>query len=123
MMLLQRPWSASCRTTYSPSRTLLVTVVAGIAADCGALGSGNTESIALNRLKKTGSGLFKPMRMYISSAVVSPFLPTRALADALSAETRGEIAWRAWLLLVVFSGAFAVFAAWGYRRDEGRRYG
>jgi ABC-2 type transport system permease protein len=30
---------------------------------------------------------------------------------------------RAWLVLLAYSAAFAALAAWGYRRDEGRRYG
>ena len=54
---------------------------------------------------------------------ISPFLPTRALADALVATTAGApVAWRSWLVLVAFGALFAVLAVWGYRRDEGRRF-
>jgi ABC-2 type transport system permease protein len=56
-------------------------------------------------------------------ASVSPYLPTRALADALGAVATGTaVPARAWALLAAFAAAFAALAAWGYRRDEGKRY-
>ncbi len=54
---------------------------------------------------------------------ISPYLPTRALADALVATTAGPpVAWRSWLSLVAFTALFALLAVWGYRRDEGTRF-
>ena len=54
---------------------------------------------------------------------ISPYLPTRALADALVATTsRAPVAWGSWLALGGFGALFALLAAWGYRRDEGKRY-
>jgi ABC-2 type transport system permease protein len=54
---------------------------------------------------------------------ISPYLPTRALADALVATTAGApVAWRSWLVLAAFGALFAVLAVWGYRRDEGMRF-
>lgn len=56
-------------------------------------------------------------------ARVSPYLPTRALADALVGITRGEpVQWSAWLVLALYTGSLFVLAAWAYRRDEGERY-
>jgi ABC-2 type transport system permease protein len=55
-------------------------------------------------------------------AAVSPYLPTRALADVLLGETRGSFPTRAWLALGAFALVFGAFATWGYRRDEGRRF-
>jgi ABC-2 type transport system permease protein len=55
--------------------------------------------------------------------VVSPWLPTRAFADALVGTTSSPaIAWRSWIALAAFGTLFAALAAWGYRRDEGRRF-
>lgn len=56
-------------------------------------------------------------------AQVSPYLPTRAFADALVAASLGEpTAWRSWVSLAGFAVLFGVAAALGYRRDEGRRF-
>jgi len=56
-------------------------------------------------------------------ARVSPYLPTRALADALVGIARNDaIQWSAWLVLALFTGALFGLAAWAYRRDEGERY-
>jgi ABC-2 type transport system permease protein len=67
---------------------------------------------------------FRPEHLPPALARVSPFLPTRALADVLTAPALGTAApGRAWAALVVFAAAFCGLAAWGYRRDEGRRYG
>jgi ABC-2 type transport system permease protein len=54
---------------------------------------------------------------------LSPYLPTRALADVLVATALGAgIRPGAWLSLLGFALLFALLAAIGYRRDEGRRY-
>jgi ABC-2 type transport system permease protein len=69
-------------------------------------------------------GLWFPAR-HLPAALthLSPFLPTRALGDAVTAPAAGAaVPWRAWVVLAGFGGASALAAAWGYRRDEGRRY-
>ena len=54
---------------------------------------------------------------------ISPLLPTRALADLLGNVVYGNtFAPRPWLALAAFSAVFALIAAAGYRRDEGKRY-
>jgi ABC-2 type transport system permease protein len=56
-------------------------------------------------------------------AAVSPYLPTRALSDVLTATVSGDpFAPRSWIALVGFAGLFAAIAVWGYRRDEGRHF-
>jgi ABC-2 type transport system permease protein len=56
-------------------------------------------------------------------AVVSPFLPTRALSDALVAVAGGTpIRWSSPLALAGFAALFALLALAGYRRDQGRRF-
>ena len=71
-----------------------------------------------------GGGLWiRPQELPPSVAHVSPYLPTRALEDVLAAVVVGNpFASRGWLSLAVFSIAFALLAAWGYRRDEGKRF-
>ena len=54
---------------------------------------------------------------------VSRLLPTRALADVLTAVVYGDPwAWRRWVYLAGFAVLFAALAAAGYRRDEGKRF-
>lgn len=54
---------------------------------------------------------------------VSRLLPTRALADVLTAVVYGDPwAWRRWIYLAGFALLFAALAAAGYRRDEGKRF-
>jgi ABC-2 type transport system permease protein len=50
-------------------------------------------------------------------------LPTRQWGEVLWPAAQGE-SWTAshWLALLGYALAFAALAAWGYRRDEGRRY-
>ncbi|MCW2976104.1 MAG: type transporter [Actinomycetia bacterium] len=56
-------------------------------------------------------------------ATIGPYLPTRQWGDVLwSAARGGGVGGRHWLALFGFSVAFAVAAAAGYRRDEGRRF-
>lgn len=50
------------------------------------------------------------------------YLPTGQWADVLSAAVRGGWGGAHWLALLAFGVAFAVAAAAGYRRDEGRRF-
>ena len=71
-----------------------------------------------------GGGLWiRPQELPPSVAHISPYLPTRALEDVLAAVVVGNpFASRGWLSLAVFSIAFALLAAWGYRRDEGKRF-
>jgi ABC-2 type transport system permease protein len=55
--------------------------------------------------------------------VVSPLLPTRAYEELLAAVVYGNaFALRRWLALFAFAVLFAALAAWGFRRDEGRRF-
>ena len=74
-------------------------------------------------LSYAGGLWLPPDRLPHAVARVSPFLPTRALADVLSTAVAGSgIDWRAWGALAGFACLYAGLAAWGYRRDEGRRY-
>jgi ABC-2 type transport system permease protein len=54
---------------------------------------------------------------------LSPFVPTRQFGNVLWGAAEGHV-WRPrdWLLLLAWAGVFAMLAAWGYRRDEGKRY-
>jgi len=65
-----------------------------------------------------------PANLPTSVASVSPLIPTRQFGNVLWGATEGRL-WRPqdWLLLLAWSAVFAALAAWGYRRDEGRRYG
>jgi ABC-2 type transport system permease protein len=54
-------------------------------------------------------------------AALSPYLPTRALADALVGLAGGSMRERSWLLLAGFAALFGAIAAWGYLLDEGQR--
>jgi ABC-2 type transport system permease protein len=54
---------------------------------------------------------------------VSPYLPTRSLSDALTSTVTGRpFEPCACARLACFTVLFAGLAAWGYRRDEGRRF-
>jgi ABC-2 type transport system permease protein len=65
-----------------------------------------------------------PAHLPSAVAAVSPLVPTRQFGNVLWGATEGRL-WRPrdWLLLLAWGAAFAALAAWGYRRDEGRRYG
>lgn len=69
-------------------------------------------------------GLWFPARdLPAGVAAISPYLPTRALADVLSSTVDSNpFSLRPWSVLVVFAVLFTVTAACGYRRDEGRHY-
>jgi ABC-2 type transport system permease protein len=64
-----------------------------------------------------------PKHLPSAIASVSPLVPTRQFGNVLWGATEGH-PWQArdWLLLLLWTATFAGFAAWGYRRDEGRRY-
>ena len=86
----------------------------------GALPLANLLYLALSY---AGGLWFRPSTLPAAVARVSPYLPTRALADVLAAPATGlPPPWRAWCALAGFAAAFFAVAAWGYRRDEGLRY-
>jgi ABC-2 type transport system permease protein len=64
-----------------------------------------------------------PRHLPASVSDISPLVPTRQFGNVLWGATGGHL-WRPrdWLLLAVWTAVFAGVAAWGYRRDEGRRY-
>jgi ABC-2 type transport system permease protein len=64
-----------------------------------------------------------PRHLPKSVAGISPLVPTRQFGDVLWGAASGHL-WRPrdWLLLLGWTAVFAGLAAWGYRRDEGRRY-
>jgi ABC-2 type transport system permease protein len=65
-----------------------------------------------------------PQRLPGTVASLSPLVPTRQFGDVLWGAARGRL-WqpRDWLLLLAWAALFGALAAWGYTRDEGRRYG
>jgi ABC-2 type transport system permease protein len=74
-------------------------------------------------LAYAGGLWFRPQHLPDAAQRASTVLPTRALADVLGAAALGAVPpWRPWIALVGFAAAFAALAAWGYRRDSGRRY-
>jgi ABC-2 type transport system permease protein len=64
-----------------------------------------------------------PKHLPRSAEAVSGLVPTRQFGNVLWGAASGHL-WRPrdWLLLGLWAAAFAGLAAWGYRRDEGRRY-
>jgi ABC-2 type transport system permease protein len=64
-----------------------------------------------------------PEHLPASLEGLSPLVPTRQFGNVLWGAVQGHL-WRPrdWLLLLAWTVAFAALAAWGYRRDEGRRY-
>jgi ABC-2 type transport system permease protein len=86
----------------------------------GALPIANLLYLALSY---AGGLWIRPVGLPHAVAAVSPYLPTRALSDALVAAALGlPAAWRSWLALAGFTFLFAGAATLGYRRDEGRRF-
>lgn len=74
-------------------------------------------------LSYAGGLWFAPKHLPSAVAGISRFLPTRALADALSEPAHGGAPpWLSWLALAGFSLLFGVLALIGYHRDEGRRF-
>jgi ABC-2 type transport system permease protein len=71
-----------------------------------------------------GGGLWiRPRDLPPPVRAASPFLPTRALSDALTGVVYGNpFAPRPWLALASFAAVFGALAGWGYRRDEGARF-
>ena len=74
-------------------------------------------------LSYAGGLWFRARDLPAPVAVLSPYLPTRALADALAATALGGlVAPRAIVTLIAFTALFAAIATWGYRRDEGKHF-
>ena len=74
-------------------------------------------------LSFVGSLWTTPAHLPPSIASLSPFVPTRQFGNVLRGAVGGNV-WRPhnWLLLLGWTVVFGTLAAWGYRRDEGRRY-
>ena len=53
----------------------------------------------------------------------SAWIPTRRFGNVLWGAAQGDL-WRPrdWTLLLAWTAGFGALAAWGYARDEGRRY-
>jgi ABC-2 type transport system permease protein len=64
-----------------------------------------------------------PAHLPPAIASLSPLAPTRQFGNVLWGAVQGHL-WRPrdWLLLAAWALVFAGLAAWGYRRDQGRRY-
>ena len=64
-----------------------------------------------------------PRHLPGSVAGISPLVPTRQFGNLLWGATSGHL-WRPrdWILLLAWGVVFGGLGAWGYRRDEGRRY-
>ena len=74
-------------------------------------------------LSYAGGLWLRPQRLPRLVERVSPYLPTRALRDALGAPALGvPIPWRSVVALAAFSVLFGGLAVIGYRHDEGRRF-
>jgi ABC-2 type transport system permease protein len=86
----------------------------------GALPAANGLYLVLSFL---GALWTTPEHLPPSIASLSPFVPTRQFGNVLWGAVEGHL-WqpRDWLLLLAWTAVFAGLAAWGYRRDEGRRY-
>jgi ABC-2 type transport system permease protein len=73
-------------------------------------------------LAYAGGLWMQPQALPAPVRVVSPALPTRALADALGAAAGGAVPLRPWASLLGFGVVFGALAVWGFRRDEGRHF-
>jgi len=74
-------------------------------------------------LAYAGGLWIRPDELPSPVAALSPYLPTRAFSDALvGAATAAPTGSRPWISLSAFSIVFGCTAAFGYRRDEGRRF-
>jgi ABC-2 type transport system permease protein len=86
----------------------------------GALPIANLLYLALSY---SGGLWVRPNALPPSVQAVSPYLPTRALADALAGSAVGQpFASGPCLRLIGFAALFALVAAWGYRREQGQRF-
>ena len=65
-----------------------------------------------------------PAHLPDAVASVSPLAPTRQFGNVLWGAAEGHL-WRPrdWLLLAGWAVVLGLVAAWGYHRDEGKRYG
>jgi ABC-2 type transport system permease protein len=73
-------------------------------------------------LSYAGGLWLRPDRLPACVTGVSPYLPTRSFSDTLAGIAGGASRPAPWLGLAGFTLAFALVAAWAYRRDEGRRF-
>ena len=74
-------------------------------------------------LSYAGGLWFRPRDLPSMVAAVSPYLPTRSLADVLTAVAEGRaLTLAAAAGLAAFTGLFAILAVWAYRREEGRHF-
>jgi ABC-2 type transport system permease protein len=74
-------------------------------------------------LSYAGGLWIRPQDLPAAVAAASPYLPTGTFAHALAATVAGHpFEPGDCLRLAGFAALFAAFAAWGYRRDEGRRF-
>jgi ABC-2 type transport system permease protein len=87
----------------------------------GALPTANALYLVLSFV---GALWTTPRQLPPEIASLSPLVPTRQFGNVLWGAAEGHL-WRPldWALLGFWSAAFAAAALWGYRRDEGRRYG
>ena len=86
----------------------------------GALPIANLLYLALSY---AGGLWFRPSALPAVVAGLSPYLPTRSFSDALAATAVGHAFQPAlFVRLALFAALFGGLAAWGYRRDEGRRF-
>lgn len=99
---------------------LLGIAIGYLASPRGALPLANVLYFALSFLGGLWTG---PGKLPDVVERVSPVLPTREWSELLGAAVGGGAppAW-SWLSLAGWTVAFAAFAAWAYRRDEGVRY-
>lgn len=86
----------------------------------GALAGANVLYLALSYVGGLWTG---PTGLPHTVAQLGRVLPTRQWAELLWAAARGQ-PWHAgnWLALLGYTLGFAGVAAWGYRRDEGRKF-
>lgn len=78
---------------------------------------------ALNLLLAYAGGLWMPPQYLMHPVqIVSPYLPTRQLAELVWSVVTGHDPVRPALGLAIYAGIFGLLAVRGYRRDERARY-
>jgi ribosomal protein S12 methylthiotransferase accessory factor len=102
--------------SYIPSDRVVIASAAELGEDAVA-----PERFALFSDEQYGGPAF-PFRPGSVSAI-SPLVPTRQFGNVLWGAADGHV-WRPrdWFLLGAWTIVFAALGAWGYRRDEGRKY-
>jgi ABC-2 type transport system permease protein len=82
-----------------------------------------TNSIGILALAVAGGMFFDPADTPAPIEAIAPFLPTRGATDlVLAALTDYSPSATALIMLAVWTVALGALTAWGYRRDEGRRF-